>query len=551
MALDNENNPNTPFYSVLPNTESLTEDAKFVQDNAVGNPPNPPIGTSLDVDYNTIKISDPEDRLRWAQQASALTTKINAQLNEADVSYSPIYSYKDGPDGAAFYDRYAAFGQEKFDRVGYTPFRDNESVYNANTSWFERNNRMLTNSFLPLVTTGFVSAPRSLWKMAHGDFSADADYAEVYERASAIGQDSSSGFGSFFNNAMMNFGYTAGIMTEIILEEAAAGLLAPLTGGASLFATNANLLRRGLNTVDAIKDADKAVDGMRATTKLADDLNDINKTRNFFMDTKVGRFINPLGSTLNATRLNRTNPNNLTGLAKSYASVMNTAGGLYRDVRAFNAALSEGRLEAGFTENQVFNQLYNDYYEATGNIADNAMQGEMLQQAKVAGTENLIWNTGLVYGTNKIVFPNILGPKAGLRTGMLSRLQDVKAWKHGKVVFERSKDVADNIAKGEFKYVANTFTNGLKESIKYPLTKGLPALGTYFKVNVTEGLQENAQEILARTMEKYYVDAFKADNRIAFDFNRGSSAYESNMLFPNKEDYFKKELKAEFSEQGF
>ena len=474
----------------------------------------------------------------------------------SNQDYSPIYSYKDGPDGAAFYDRYAAFGQEKFDRIGYTPFRDNESVYNANTSWFERNQRMMTNSLIPLYTTAIVSTPRSLYKMIKGDFSPDTDYSETYGRVSAIGQDSTGGVGAFFNNAMMNSAYTAGMITEILLEEAAATLLAPITGGASLFATNANLLRRGLNTVDAIKDADKTIDGMKATTKLADELNDINKTRNFFMDTKLGRFINPLGSTLNAIRLNRTNPNNLTGLAKTYASFMNTAGGLYRDARAFNMALSEGRLEAGFTQNQIYNELYNDYYETNGTLPDNAMQGEILEQAKAAGTENLIWNTLLVYGSNKIVFPNILGPKAGLRTGMLSKLQDVKAWKHGKVVFERSKDVADNIAKGEFKYVANTFKNGLKESIKYPLTKGLPALGTYFKVNVTEGLQENAQEILARTMEKYYVDAFKADNRIAFDFNRGSSRYESDqlglsLLTGSGQDYFKKELKAEFSAQGF
>ena len=51
--------------------------------------------------------------------------------------------------------------------------------------------------------------------MLQGDFrGANLEDAEEYERAAAIGQSTRGGIGAFFNNTLMNFGYTAGIITE-------------------------------------------------------------------------------------------------------------------------------------------------------------------------------------------------------------------------------------------------------------------------------------------------------------------------------------------------
>ena len=100
----------------------------------------------------------------------------------------------------------------------------------------------MTQSFWPLFGRGFVSGPKSLGKMLTGDFTGtDIEDAEFYSEAAAIGQSSKGGFGAFANNTLMNFGYSAGIMSEAILEELGGVLLAPETLGGSFFITSANL----------------------------------------------------------------------------------------------------------------------------------------------------------------------------------------------------------------------------------------------------------------------------------------------------------------------
>jgi hypothetical protein len=80
--------------------------------------------------------------------------------------------------------------------------------------------------------------------MMQGDFGVDTEDAKFYEEAAAIGQSTKGGVGGFLNNTMMNFGYTAGIIGEAVLEEGLGLLLAPETGGASLVAATVNNARK-------------------------------------------------------------------------------------------------------------------------------------------------------------------------------------------------------------------------------------------------------------------------------------------------------------------
>jgi hypothetical protein len=130
-------------------------------------------------------------------------------------------------------------------------------LFNAQTSKWDDFSRMMTNSFVPLFSRGFVSGPKSLGRMMQGDFGSDPEDARIYEEAAAIGQSSKGGLFGFFNNTAMNFAYTAGIISEAILEEAGAALLTAATGGAAapvLFASTANFAKnigrgvRGLDT---------------------------------------------------------------------------------------------------------------------------------------------------------------------------------------------------------------------------------------------------------------------------------------------------------------
>jgi hypothetical protein len=467
-----------------------------------------------------------------------------AALTRTDKnSYGQIYSYDAGPSGGAFYDRYAALGDEKFAQVGFSPFRDNEAIFNANTTQWDRTARMLQHSFLPLLGRGFVSGPKSLVRALQGDFGSDPEDAEVYERASAIGQDSTGGIAAFFNNTAMNFGYTAGIIVEAIAEEVGGALLAPLTGGTSLVATTANNLRK-------IKGLSQAIDLTKSVNQTLKGANSVNGARKLWqaakldnvgkvLDSNVGRFLNPLENVRDTYKVLARNEDNITGLARAMSGTFQTAGALYRDVRNINMALAEARLEGGFVENTVYDRLYNEYFHEKGYTPDNKTQQNMLAQAKDAGMEALMWNTGLIYASNKILLPNIMGPKGGIRKYIANKTKEILETpvSGGRIIGKTTKLKSGKIIKSpEFAFEKSSLINNLKSLRRAPLGKTLTGFGSYFKVNVSEGIQENLQEMIAYANEKKYVDSFK-DPRLANHLYSRAAYWEG--------------LMEQFSAQGF
>jgi len=464
----------------------------------------------------------------------ALAKKANAIViaNQDQNEYSRVYAYDAGPSGNAFYKRYAAYGQEKFDKIGFSPLRDNEALFNSQTTKMDDFTRMMTNSFVPLFTRGFVSGPKSLVKMMQGDFSADLQDARAYEEAAAIGQSTKGGIGGFLNNTAMNFAYTAGIISEAILEETAAALLTAGTGGAGagvLFASTANSFKnilRGVKGLDLAMDAGKAVNG---TLKA---LTNSNTARKFWStvgkgaDSKIVRFLNPLENLTEAGKAIYKNSDNLTGLARVSGGLGKTFGGFYRDIKAINMALSEARLEGGFVQNTVYDKLYGSFYDMNGRAPSDKEQKELLNTAQSAGMKTLYWNTALIFGSNKIVLPNIVGPRASFANSIKNKIEDVVTMKGGKVVLEKTVEAGKKLAKGEFKFIENSFKQTLKDIKAAPFRKGLAGVGGYFKANLTEGIQENAQEVIAGAMEKYYThNYFKENSVAAHQYNRGLSSY--------------------------
>jgi hypothetical protein len=322
-----------------------------IRDNVVGNPPNAP---------------GPNKKTSTKDFGDSYEAYINSlyQANQDKNVYSKIYSYDAGPSGNAFYKRYAAYGQETFDKVGFHPLKNNEANFNAATTWWDDANRMLTHSFVPLLKNGFWSGPKSMGRALMGDFGADLEDARMYEEAAAIGQSSKGGFGSFFNNTLMNFGYTAGIIGEAVVEEIAGAVLAPLTGGSSFMFATANNVNKASKI---FKGFGMITDGAKALRQSLKTFSNLPQARKFWeaadagLRSNLGRIVNPLENTMDAIG-GLSKVDNLTNLAK----LSKTAGGFYRDVRNVNMALSEARLEAGMVENKVFDELYNKHYDATG-----------------------------------------------------------------------------------------------------------------------------------------------------------------------------------------
>ena len=529
------NFPKPPAPFSIPGVRNLTRPNFNIKQNIVNNP-------------GVIKSAPKTGKVNIKDLMTAQQDYLKSliQSKSSNEEYVRMYAYDASPDGGAFYDRYAAYGQETFDKIGFHPLRDNEALFNARTTKADDWSRMISHSFLPMFGKGFTDGPKSMWKMIQGDFTGtDLEGAEEYERLAAIGSSSKGGAFGFVNNTVMNFGYTAGIISEAIVEELAGLALAPLTGGSSVAVTTANNARKIPSLFKGIKGFNAAYDASKAVGNTLKALNNSNSARKFWDaanragTSKLGRFLNPLENTVDAiTGIKATD--NLTGFAKTFR----TAGGFYRDVRNLNMALSEARLEAGMVENKVYKDGYNAHYEKFGTSPTNDIQEALISTAKQASYDTLTWNTALIYASNKITFNNITGPRGGIRNFVRANIDDVmkagngKFGTVGKIIYDNSKK--------QFARQGNDFMSWAKGWAKDPLYKSAGKTIGYFKSNFTEGLQENAQEIISGANSKYYTDAFKSSVLKSNLYSRGVSNYANNTKF----DYYKDALGEQFTEQG-
>jgi hypothetical protein len=470
---------------------------------------------------------------------------------------SKAYSYDNSADSGSFYKRYQAYGQEKFDKIGFSPLRDNEAIFNENTSKWNDFNRMMTHSWWPLFKQGFIAGPKSLLRGIQGDFGVDLDDASVYAEAAAIGQSSKGGLGSFMSNAFMNFAYTAGIITESIVEMGAAALLAAPTGGSSLGLAGANLGRKGLmlgKQLDNLRKAGSIAPGLERAAlsslkghEFANSLKALTKideSRKLFnwaklekgMSSPVGRFLNPLAELSEGVATGLKASQNLNGWAKTMTMARHTAGGLYRNVHTINAALAEARLEGGMAENTVYDELYR--YLTPEERNDESKLKDIRKQAQEAGHYAMIRNVGIIYASNKIVFDNIYGGKGPISRLMNKRTQDIMDLKTGKlrIVKPGKFGAAKDLKKPVVEYTKNNFKNMVKDFARQPLRKSVGGAVKYFKANVMEGIQENAQEAIAHAAENYYIESFKNPELATAEFARAQMMHG---------------IKEQFTAQGF
>lgn len=476
------------------------------------------------------------------------SARTNAHQDKNE--YARIYSYDASPDGNAFYKRYAAMGQETFDKLGFHPFRDNEAIYNAGTSGWADAKRMMVHSFWPMFSDAFKSAPKSMMKMFQGDFSPDLEAARLMEEKNAIGYSSRGGFGSWLNNTGMAFSYTAGVIVEALAEEVAIGAVTALTGGATapaLFATTANNARKVPSLLRGINTADNAIDGMKAMNATLKGLHTPSAARSFWnaarvektLSSNTAKFFNPLSNLTEAGFKIAKNEDNLTGLARVYDATKKTFGGFYGDVRAVNMALSEARLEGGMSQNEVYNTLYNDYYKSNKQAPDNKTQEKMLQAAKEAGMTDLMWNTALIYGSNKLVLPNLVNRRGGIANFMKSKTEDILNLEGGDIIKTTSKTTlktGKTIRTPKLEWREKNLWNTVKGFAQRPLSKSVPAGISYFKANISEALQENAQEVIADATKNYYINSYSDPAVATHSYARG---------------LVKNAMKDQFSAKGF
>jgi hypothetical protein len=390
-----------------------------------------------------------------------------------------------------------------FNELGFSPYRDNDEIYNRNMSWWDGWKRSAGQA----VTQASLSFSGMLpWNAWDGE-SGDVEAARKIERAAAIGTDTRGSFGAWFNNTTLNSGFTFGILGEFLAEEAvlAGAALVPGLQGLSGIG-QANLLRKVFTNMGTYG---RAVD---ATVDAARQMRDVNSMRNFYKSFKAstaGKVFTP--NSLNAVR--DVYGDVVKGKAMySLANASKVFGGFYRDAREIAAALSESKLEAGVVENRVKDQLMNSYYDKNGKMPDPDIQKGIDAAAKAASAETFLWNMPAIYLSNKIVFDKAI--RGWLPTRVLRN--EASAGLYGKLVLNNavrkpgvdSWSVVEDSLKSNFKQL-------LKPKLWKPknLTKDLlSGMVLYTKANLTEGLQELYQEAVSPAMEKYFLNKYNNPN---------------------------------------
>lgn len=482
--------------------DNFVNQTNFIKDNTAGVTP----------DYPPSEVKSSQANGQTGGSFEAVMNKSLAKVNNMtdQGAYVQPYAYDASPQGT-FRERYKAYGQETYNKVGFHPLIDNESWFNQNTTFGDDLKRWATHSAWPMLSKGFMDPIKSYQSILNGDglFYADEQSARDYEYYNAIGASTKGGLGGFTVNLLNSASYSMGILAEGAVEGALIGGLFGggnvATGaveGAGTFLNKLGSLPRAL--VDASKATGKLMSGVKTYSNLA-------KAKELFGSASrhFGNFINPLHNTTAAFQQLK-NTDNITNLARSSV----TAGALWHDMMSMNLALSEGKLEGGFTRYQAYDRLYNDYVAENGAPPSLEQQESMMKQASKGAFWNTLSNTALIYYSNKLVFPSITNA---------SFLKGVPKFAFGKTVANVGKefqilfDPGKKALEGAFTKQRVNFVNAIK-SLAKPQTYGKVGLN-YFKANVVEGSQEIMQDILQDTFQNYYVNTYK--NKDARNFRYG------------------------------
>ena len=442
------------------------------------------------------------------QYFNQLGESVNRSIlqNQDTKRYSKPMAYDSSSTGQ-HKARYLGYGQETYDKIGFNPMIDNEALFNAHTSQFDDWVRMATVA-APMYIQGFLAPMKSYAQAFSGNFGADTKEAIDFEESSAIGYSTKGGALGFITNVQNSVAYSAGVMTQAVLENALVGAVVGTSAGPGGTAAGGiggaltGLVKGLIKLPTALGKMALGSGKMLANLKNA---KNFEAAKDMFIagSKTTANFFNPLENTADELAKNVfSNADNLGGMARA----ARTAGGFYRDVNLINSGLSEGRLEGGFTENETYKTFYDEHWKRFNKAPTSDEQLEYRKRAKLAGFQNTWQNTLLITYTNKIAFPNLF------RGNFMSQVVKKVGSGYNIVLEKGAKGAVD----ATFKLAEVNLKTGLK-SLAKPATYGKVGLN-YFKTNLSEGFQEVSQDVLSDANKNYYVDSYYDKSKQTHDY---------------------------------
>ena len=467
---------NLPLLSEALNERSDAEKTSNVKENITGNfevGPNP--GFKNNSGGMAQAIVDLQDSAgTWAQDENkfAKTFDYGADWKHAD------------------FNRY--YSKSEFKNLGFNPTRNNDVIYNEKTSAFSDFVRASQGSDL-LFGHGFIAS-----------YEGSESSSEAMERINKEYGSTRGGFGGFISNTYLSAGYTKGLVTNYVVETmllAAAGLVTAETGVGPVVA----VAEIAAETGKLVKGLKSIYTGLKASVQTFKTLENLNLSRKLYAGIKatpmaLAKFAAP--NTVNLIKTFRQGANAADGFydAKNYMKVFKTFGAMYGDYKEARLAASEGLMEGKMLQHKMNDSMINEFYQKNGYMPYGADAEDIYERSVGGGTMNSIWNTALIYATNKIVLGNFfkfgksVGSRAfALRGFISSPLGTLK--KTGAKIGE------------DFYKLANP--RGLASIGKSIFTSEFsPISSKYMLANAMEGFQEVAQDAFSNGFEQYYKNKY-------------------------------------------
>lgn len=463
--------------------------------------PDSGLGNNIKVtnQYNDTPKLNYIDQLKWDGE------NPYADINKYQDPYKIAAPYKFDAEKTNL-DRYMAYGQSTFNRIGFNPTANNEERFNQETNIFNDLARAAV-PFTNLVVSGAMNSARSWSDVIHGDiFNTDDKSASEFKKAMDIGMSSRGGVGGFLSNLGLNFAYTIGTISEIYAEEVAiaatSALLSGETAGLSLLEGASLMIRRGVQGAKEAMKFKQIADMYKGGKSFLQSLRNINEAEKLYSEARAGaaeftraagQFINPFTRTTEFASNLKKGEAGLTNMAK----ISSGFGSFYRDIRDINFSLAEGKLEGGSAKQETIDNLSQEYFEKNGSYPAGDDLKNILDTADKVGYATTLANLPTIYYSNKITLDGMFNFK-----GIGGVIADAENAASGIITNRAAGFTEDAFSAAEKSATKKMFSN--LTSPKYYLGTGLG----YFKRNFAEGIQESLQDVISNTAKDYYTSIY-------------------------------------------
>lgn len=477
---------------------------------------------------NPITGSNPQSNLQLldtSNTAENFDNKIRQSIASYENPYDRMrpFTYNGDYDGANF-ERYHS--TEQYKTLGFSPYRDNESLYNNNMTMGDQFARA-ASQWDNLVATGFKSGVKSWGTLFTDPLAPDMESANEMKRAMAIGSSSAGGLAGFATNTFLNSGFTIGIAADFVAEELALAAVTAFTGGLSGGATGTGMMAKAGMTArrlagfgEAAAEIGKTLnkgaeverlaragkEGNEALRTMKNGLNSVSEMQTFW-NTAGGKFakgafdvVNPLDNTFKALKA--------TDYASGLAKTAKTFGSFVDDVIQIKGAVSESVLEGGMAKMDVTEKLI-DKYRADHFGLD--PEGEELTKIENLASQEAhrvaLYNLPAISISNKFLYATMVAPISKLiGRGTSNSLNSILFKKPLKGV--QADAPFEVLGQG-----IRARASAAVKSLAKPQLYGKYGMD-YLKANFAEGIQENLQDAISTGAVEHalatYTDPAKA-----------------------------------------